>query len=1583
MRSRFVVGSFLIALLLLLTPGVRAQDLDALPGRGPVTPAAALAPEAASAYTFSQASGTYAAISGGTVHGTGTTVDDNSYNGVNIGFTFNFDGVDYTQLGINANGFVRMGGTAFSGSCGYAPISSTDNTNCANVVSALGMDLQGNAGAELRSELTGAAPNQVFTVQWTDFRNWNATGDSYTFQIKLYETSNQIEIVYGAFTKNATNRTPQVGIRGATNADFNNRTTTTDWTASTAGAANSATMALRTTVLPPSGLTFGWAPPNFPPSISYAPLANTASVANRAFSGVTITDADGVNTAPGTRPRVYYKRATDGNLWNDNTSSTDGWKYAEANGATSPFDFTIDYARLNGGTGVSAGDVVQYFVVAQDLAATPAVGINSGAFAAPPASVALTAAAFPIGGTINSYRIASPMSGAYSVPGDYPSLTNAGGIFEALNSNILSADVVIEITADLTAETGTVALNQLAEEPANSNFTVLIKPSGAPRTISGTSAANTGLINLNGADRVTIDGSLSGGTDQSLTITNLATGGVVIWLRSTAGGNGATGNTIENCLLNGTGSTGTVAGVLASASAFGSPAEAPNSNNTIRNNVVTRVQNAAFLYGAASGLDQNWSITGNTFGSTVAADKLGFRGMFIANAQNFTVSQNTIQGVVSSPTSSATMSGIQVAGTIAGGAIERNQISDIKHTSTTGWGSNGLFLAATSTASNLTVANNFISDVASHGYNSGTSQGDNGYGIMVNAGGGYNLYFNSVLMATNQPNGGIPAAINIASAVAAGSLDLRDNIFANAQTAGTRYVIYSGAPATAFSAIDYNDYFADTGVTLGYLGSARATLGDWQTATGQDANSLAADPLFVSTTDLHLSGAASPAVGAGTPIAGITIDIDGDARSATTPDIGADELAAPVVTWTVTPSVGTPLGTITPDTPQTVNDGDTVTFTLAPDTGYEIDGVDGTCPAGSFAGNVYTTGAITADCEVIAHFRQITYTVTPSVGTPSGTITPSTPQTVVDGGTVTFTLAPAAGYEIDGVTGTCGGTLTGNSYETAPVHADCTVVAHFRLSLPNIDVSPLAMSSTQPAGTATNQTLNVGNTGVADLTWSILEEPASIVIVGESGAASHPVTPPAPGTDGSRGFTSDSTPPLVYESPADFSEGFEDITNLPGWYMQNNSAPLGLTNWFQGNDTVFPAHAGAPTAYIGANFNNTAGAGTISNWLLTPQLNLSNGDTFSFWTRTTAASTWADRLQVRLSMAGASTNVGTSATDVGDFTELLLEINPTQVGTGYPQVWTQYTVTLSGLAPGASGRFALRYYVTDGGPSGNNSNYIGIDTVEYTSAASLICANPADVPWLSVSPTSGTTAAGASTPVTVTFDSTGLAVGTYNANLCVTSNDPDPGPGNGTELVVVPVSLTVTAPVTHTVTASVGTPAGTIAPPSQTVVHGASATFTLTPDAGYAIDGVGGTCPAGSLAGNVYTTGAITADCEVIANFRQLTYTVTSSVGTPSGTIAPPSQTVAHGASATFTLTPAAGYEIDDVTGTCPAGTLAGNVYTTGAITADCEVVANFRPEAGPGPSVLEIPTLGPAGGALLGLLLAGLGLGTLRRRRT
>ena len=93
----------------------------------------------------------------------------------------------------------------------------------------------------------------------------------------------------------------------------------------------------------------------------------------------------------------------------------------------------------------------------------------------------------------------------------------------------------------------------------------------------------------------------------------------------------------------------------------------------------------------------------------------------------------------------------------------------------------------------------------------------------------------------------------------------------------------------------------------------------------------------------------------------------------------------------------------------------------------------------------------------------------------------------------------------------------------------------------------------------------------------------------------------------------------------------------------------------------------------------------------------------------------------------------------------------------------------------------------------------------------VVCAAPSNVPWLSVNPTNGTTAPAASTPVQVTFDSTGLAVGVYNANLCVDSNDPDAGPGNGTELVVVPVELIVEGAASITVAKTVGTVPGVCA----------------------------------------------------------------------------------------------------------------------------------------------------------------------------
>ncbi len=258
-----------------------------------------------------------------------------------------------------------------------------------------------------------------------------------------------------------------------------------------------------------------------------------------------------------------------------------------------------------------------------------------------------------------------------------------------------------------------------------------------------------------------------------------------------------------------------------------------------------------------------------------------------------------------------------------------------------------------------------------------------------------------------------------------------------------------------------------------------------------------------------------------------------------------------------------------------------------------------------------------------------------------------------------------------------------------------------------------------------------------------------------------------------------------------FTEGFDNIATLPaaGWVQINNSDPLGATNWFQGRDAMFPAQAGAPNAYIGADLDNTGDNGTISNWLLTPPAVLANGDTMTFFTRTIPFTAFPDRLQVRLSTAGAGSDVGTTAMSVGTFTTLLLDINPLYTTTDYPNSWTQFTATVTGVPSPTLGRLAFRYFVEDGGFLGNNSTYIGIDTVAFPGAPQ------ADFS-LSCNPAALTIAQGGNAPSTCTVQSlnafasavdlscTGLPAGV----TCAYNPASVTPPANGT----APSTLTVT-----------------------------------------------------------------------------------------------------------------------------------------------------------------------------------------------
>ena len=186
------------------------------------------------------------------------------------------------------------------------------------------------------------------------------------------------------------------------------------------------------------------------------------------------------------------------------------------------------------------------------------------------------------------------------------------------------------------------------------------------------------------------------------------------------------------------------------------------------------------------------------------------------------------------------------------------------------------------------------------------------------------------------------------------------------------------------------------------------------------------------------------------------------------------------------------------------------------------------------------------------------------------------------------------------------------------------------------------------------------------------------------------------------------------------TEGFENATFPPtGWIVRNQSAVIGSNPTCWNRFTTAPWAPNTGAGHAGGNFNCTSGANTISGWLIAaPLINLQNGQTVTFFTRKGDPDSFADRLEVRLCLdatpdsCGAAGSTGTTSTDVGSFTTLLTSVNPTLALGVYPVTYTMFSATLSGLPAGPNtGRIAFRYFVTNGGPSGANSDIMSIDDV--------------------------------------------------------------------------------------------------------------------------------------------------------------------------------------------------------------------------------------------------------------------------------
>ncbi|MCE2982284.1 MAG: choice-of-anchor J domain-containing protein, partial [Parachlamydia sp.] len=152
-----------------------------------------------------------------------------------------------------------------------------------------------NVGSgEIRFETLNSAPNRKLVIQFRYMRPYNATLRTISYQVILNETTNSVDISYGNAFGSTTSSTPQVGLRGSSNTDFNNRTSTTSWSSTSAGSSNSSTITFSSTVLPASGLTYSFTPPS-------CVLPGSTTV-----SGVTTTGATVSWLAPSPVPSGGY-----------------------------------------------------------------------------------------------------------------------------------------------------------------------------------------------------------------------------------------------------------------------------------------------------------------------------------------------------------------------------------------------------------------------------------------------------------------------------------------------------------------------------------------------------------------------------------------------------------------------------------------------------------------------------------------------------------------------------------------------------------------------------------------------------------------------------------------------------------------------------------------------------------------------------------------------------------------------------------------------------------------------------------------------------------------------------------------------------------------------------------------------------------------------------------------------------------------------------------------------------------------------------------------------------------------------------
>lgn len=400
--------------------------------------------------------------------------------------------------------------------------------------------------------------------------------------------------------------------------------------------------------------------------------------------------------------------------------------------------------------------------------------------------------------------------------------------------------------------------------------TVTINGHGETLQYSSTTSSNRATLLLNGADHFIID---------SLHIIANGTYGFGVQLT-----NGADSNTISNCVvdINITSTSTNYAGIVVSSSLTSATGTGNTDcdGNTITGNVINGGYYGITLVANSS----TYMIFGNRVTNNHVND-VYYYGIYLNGNNGTLVEGNNISRP--SRTNPSTFYGIYLTSVSYSITVSKNLI----HNSFDG------NPASTSASYGIDLANcdaiagkeNLIVNNVIYNFNNAGTQN----GILI-GGSDYAKFYHNTISLDDQNATCTTCATRgyyLQTASVTGQEFIDNNISITRTGGGDAQGMYYAVTGSSFIS-DYNNiYVAGGGLVndIGYYnGAAQTTLADWQTATGQDSNSLAVNPLFTNPT-LGNFTPSNPALNDSGTYVGIADDINGTPRSLTTPDIGAYE----------------------------------------------------------------------------------------------------------------------------------------------------------------------------------------------------------------------------------------------------------------------------------------------------------------------------------------------------------------------------------------------------------------------------------------------------------------------------------------------------------------------------------------------------------------------------------------------------------------------------------------------------------------------------------------------------------------------